>query len=128
VPEDLIEAITNKTETPAIVHAVSEKKHSTVLELEASFLKYFTGIEYNSEKLKTYNIFDSDHDFENCYGWTSTVTKKQLKRLKSNNIGFLMVNLTRVSDHIITSLLVKSYNFIMYCMFVVYVYNKVILI
>ncbi|AES94919.2 cupin family protein [Medicago truncatula] len=97
VPEDLIEAITNKTETPPIVHAVSEKKHSTVLELEASFLKYFTGIEYNSKNLKTYNIFDSDHDFENCYGWTSTVTKKQLKRLKSNNIGFLMVNLTRAS-------------------------------
>ncbi|GAU16602.1 hypothetical protein TSUD_233540 [Trifolium subterraneum] len=97
VPEDLIEAITNKTETPAIVHAGPEKKHNNVLELEGSLLKYFTGIESNSKKLKTYNIFDSDPDFENCYGWTSTVTKKQLKRLKSHNIGVFMVNLTRGS-------------------------------
>jgi hypothetical protein len=111
VPEDLIEAITNKTETPAIVHAVpvpeKKKKHNNVLELEASFLEYFIGTESNSKKLKTYNIFDNDPDFENCYGWTSTVTKKQLKRLKSHNIGVFMVNLTRVSSHIITSLLVK---------------------
>ncbi|PNY13170.1 vicilin-like protein antimicrobial peptides 2-2-like protein, partial [Trifolium pratense] len=97
VPEDLIEAITNKTETPAIVHAVPEKKHNNVLELEASLLEYFTGIESNSKKLKTYNIFDNDPDFKNCYGWTSTVTKKQLKRLKSHNIGVFMVNLTRGS-------------------------------
>ncbi|XP_004512222.4 vicilin-like seed storage protein At4g36700 [Cicer arietinum] len=97
VPEDLVEAITNKKETPAIVHAPSKRKHNSVLELEPSFLKYFIGIESNSKKLQTYNIFDNDPDFKNSHGWTLTVTKKQLKPLKQHNIGFLMVNLTMES-------------------------------
>lgn len=107
VPDDMVEAITNKTGTPAIVHAVSEK-HNTVWELEASFLKNFLGVRSNSKKVKTYNIFDNDPDFKNRHGWTLTVTKKQLKPLKRHNIGFLMVNLTRVSDYnnfILSSLL-----------------------
>ncbi|XP_027362675.1 vicilin-like seed storage protein At2g18540 [Abrus precatorius] len=93
VPEDLIEAITNKTETPGIVHAVSEKPN-TVWEMEASFLKNFIRVGSNSKKLKTYNIFDNDPDFKNRNGWSIAVTKKQLKTLKRNNIGFFMVNLT----------------------------------
>ncbi|KAG5069803.1 hypothetical protein JHK85_002180 [Glycine max] len=92
VPEDLIEAIINKTETPAIVHAVPEKRN-ILQELEASFLKNFLGIGSNSKKLKTYNIFDHDPDFKNPNGWSTAVTKKQLKSLKRTNIGFLMVNL-----------------------------------
>ncbi|XP_057444971.1 vicilin-like seed storage protein At2g18540 [Lotus japonicus] len=96
VPEDLIEAITNKTETPAIVHAVPEKtkKKDTIWELEESFLRNFLGFQLNSKKVKAYNIFDHDPDFKNPNGWTLTVTKKQLKSLKRHNIGFLMVNLT----------------------------------
>ncbi|RDX62083.1 Vicilin-like seed storage protein [Mucuna pruriens] len=92
-PEDLIETIIDKSNTPAIVHAVSEKQN-TVQELEATFLKNFLGIESNSKKLKTYNIFDHDPDFQNRNGWSVAVTKKQLKSLKRNNVGFLMVNLT----------------------------------
>lgn len=112
VPEDLVEAITNKTETPAIVHADPEKehkhKHNSAWELEALFLKYFSGILSNSKKLKTYNIFTNDPDFKNVHGWTTTVTKKQLKQLKRHNIGFLMVNLTMVSDYNFT----PSYNYL----------------
>ncbi|KAJ1415290.1 RmlC-like cupin domain superfamily [Sesbania bispinosa] len=94
VPEDLVEAITNKTDTPAIVHAdaVSEKQN-TVWELEASFLKNFLGIQSNSKRVMKYNIFDHDPDFKNRNGWTLTVTQKQLKSLKHHHIGFLMVNL-----------------------------------
>ncbi|KHN42001.1 Vicilin-like antimicrobial peptides 2-2 [Glycine soja] len=92
VPEDLIEAIINKTETPAIVHAVPEKRN-IVQELEASFLKNFLGVGSNSKKLETYNIFEHDPDFKNPIGWSTAVTKKQLKSLKRTNIGFLMVNL-----------------------------------
>lgn len=101
MPEDLIEAITNKTETPAIVHAVPEKakKKDTIWELEESFLRNFLGFQLNSKKVKAYNIFDHDPDFKNPNGWTLTVTKKQLKSLKRHNIGFLMVNLTAVSDY-----------------------------
>lgn len=98
VPEDLIEAIINKTETPAIVHAVPEKRN-ILQELEASFLKNFLGIGSNSKKLKTYNIFDHDPDFKNPNGWSTAVTKKQLKSLKRTNIGFLMVNLNMVSHY-----------------------------
>ncbi|KAI5439001.1 hypothetical protein KIW84_024656 [Lathyrus oleraceus] len=94
VPEDLAEAITDNKEAPAIVHAVPVKKHNNVLDLETSFLKYLRGIQSNSKELKTYNIFDNDPDFRDDYGWTSTVTNKQLKQLKHHNIGFFMVNLT----------------------------------
>ncbi|CAI8588729.1 unnamed protein product [Vicia faba] len=93
VPEDLAEAITDNREAPAIVHAVPVKKHNNVLELENSFLKYLRGIQSNSKKLKVYNIFDNDPDFRDDYGWTSTVTKKQVKELQHHNIGFFMVNL-----------------------------------
>lgn len=107
MPEDLAEAITDNKEAPAIVHAVPVKKHNNVLDLETSFLKYLRGIQSNSKELKTYNIFDNDPDFRDDYGWTSTVTKKQLKQLKHHNIGFFMVNLTMVSDHIIAPLIFK---------------------
>lgn len=99
-PEELVEAITNKTNTPAIVHAVTEEKVH-FWELEAWFLKSILGGEAvmsaNKKKPQTYNIFDNDPDFKNCNGWSLTVTKKQLKSLKPSNIGFLMVNLTAVS-------------------------------
>ncbi|KAH1157896.1 hypothetical protein GYH30_030231 [Glycine max] len=97
VPEDLIEAIINKTETPAIVHAVPEKRN-IVQELEASFLKNFLGVGSNSKKLETYNIFEHDPDFKNPIGWSTAVTKKQLKSLKRTNIGFLMVNLNMATE------------------------------
>ncbi|KAF7828828.1 vicilin-like seed storage protein [Senna tora] len=98
-PEELVEAITNKTETPAIVHAVS-KEQTKFWELEVWFLNSILGreignaISSNGKKLKSYNIFDNDPDFQNCYGWSLTVTHKQLKSLKPTNIGLLMVNLT----------------------------------
>ena len=98
MPEDLIEAIINKTETPAIVHAVPEKRN-IVQELEASFLKNFLGVGSNSKKLETYNIFEHDPDFKNPIGWSTAVTKKQIKSLKRTNIGFLMVNLNMVSHY-----------------------------
>lgn len=101
VPEELAEAITNKTDTPAIVHAVS-KEQTNLWELESWFSDRILGIEAvtssNSKKPRTYNIFDKNPDFKNCYGWSLTVTKKQLKSLKHTDIGFLMVNLTAVSD------------------------------
>ncbi|KAK7406656.1 hypothetical protein VNO78_08285 [Psophocarpus tetragonolobus] len=97
VPDDLIKVITNKRNTPAIVHAVSEKRN-IVQGLEAIILESFSGVvASNSKKVKTYNIFSHDPDFRNRYGWSIEVTKKQLKSLKRTNIGFFMVNLTRGS-------------------------------
>ncbi|KAI4327571.1 hypothetical protein L6164_020013 [Bauhinia variegata] len=96
-PNKTIEAITNRTESPAIVRAIS-KNETTSRELEAWFLKEIAGTEgglpTNSKKIKTYNIFQKNPDFQSCDGWSLTVTKKQLKSLKDTNIGFSMVNLT----------------------------------
>ncbi|MED6155693.1 hypothetical protein PIB30_007201 [Stylosanthes scabra] len=107
VPEDLVEAITNKSSIPGIVHGIKnvtskdapEDDRSTStpeLNLEDSLLGNILGIHSSSNKQKTntYNIFKDDPDFRNRHGWTLTVTKKQLKALKHTNLGFFMVNLT----------------------------------
>ncbi|XP_027914494.1 vicilin-like seed storage protein At2g18540 [Vigna unguiculata] len=96
VPDDLIEEIVNKKNTPAIVHADS-KKTNIVKTLEASFLKNFVGVGSNSNKLEKYNILNHDPDFKNRYGSSVAVSKRQLKSLKRTNIGFLMVHLNEGS-------------------------------
>ncbi|XP_068345100.1 vicilin-like seed storage protein At2g18540 [Pyrus communis] len=103
VSEEVIESIVNGTDQSAIVHAIPTKKE-TFWDLEARFLKTFLlgndGIAFNSKKKKettTYNIFDEDPDFENCNGWSLTVSKKNTHLLKGSNIGFFMVNLTKGS-------------------------------
>lgn len=98
VPDDLIEEIVNKKNTPAIVHADS-KKTNIVKTLEASFLKNFVGVGSNSNKLEKYNILNHDPDFKNRYGSSVAVSKRQLKSLKRTNIGFLMVHLNEVRDY-----------------------------
>ena len=102
VSEDLIEAITNRTEIPAIVHAVSKEETNT-WDFEAWLLNRVLGgdggIASNSKKIRTYNIFDKGPDFQNCNGWSLTVARKQLKSLKTTHMGIFMVNLTTVSDY-----------------------------
>lgn len=51
----------------------------------------------DKNKKKAYNIHESDHDVENCYGWSAIVTKKQLDVLKDSDFSVFMVNLTKVS-------------------------------
>lgn len=101
VSEDIIEMILNGTKQPAIVHALPEKKR-TLWQLEEQFLNVFLGgLESELEEsndVKTYNVFnDGQPDFQNPYGWSLTVGKKQLKKLKHTNIGLFMVNLTKVN-------------------------------
>lgn len=100
---------------PLIVHAVatqSRKPSSSLLpssfpwELEARFLKGFLGVgesgrELNKNKKKKkgiYNVYEAEPDFENCNGWSLTVTKKASHQLKGSNIGMFIVNLTTVSN------------------------------
>ncbi|KAE7999893.1 hypothetical protein FH972_004281 [Carpinus fangiana] len=99
VPEDLIEAITEGTKAPAIVHA-GPTKEKTLWELEARFLKVFlsdTGGMVLSKKTRTFNILEADPDIENCYGRSTTVTRKNFDLLKDSNIGLFLVNLTKGS-------------------------------
>ncbi|XP_038882657.1 vicilin-like seed storage protein At2g18540 [Benincasa hispida] len=104
-PEEVIEEIMNAKRPPLIVHAATtpskkKKKVAAVAwELEARLLKTFiggaSGMEFNKKKKKgVYNVYEVDPDFENCNGWSLTVTKKNSHQLKGSNIGFLVVNLT----------------------------------
>ena len=102
VSEDVIEAITNATKPPAMIHALPKTK-TNIWQLEDRFLTAFVigrrsplQAETNSNK-KSFNILDAKPDFENCNGWSLTVDKKDLKVLKRTNIGIFMVNLTKVS-------------------------------
>ncbi|XP_072978898.1 LOW QUALITY PROTEIN: vicilin-like seed storage protein At4g36700 [Typha angustifolia] len=45
-------------------------------------------------KTRTFNFYSSKPDEENCYGWSTAVTHKDLHVLKGSNIGVFMVNLT----------------------------------
>ncbi|GFY94013.1 RmlC-like cupins superfamily protein [Actinidia rufa] len=104
VPEEVIEEITSGPTTPAIVHA-EPKKGRTFWEFETQFMKGLLGskgysmfdLENKKRKIKTFNILKADKDFENCNGWSLTVTKKNLPALRGSNIGLLMVNLTKGS-------------------------------
>lgn len=106
-PEEVIEEIMTATRPPLIVHAVttpSKKKAAAAWELEARLLKAFiggaSGMEFNKKKKRKgiYNVYEVDPDFENCNGWSLTVTKKNSHQLKGSNVGFLVVNLTAVSN------------------------------
>uniref|UniRef100_A0A5B6YM59 Putative vicilin-like antimicrobial peptides 2-2 n=1 Tax=Davidia involucrata TaxID=16924 RepID=A0A5B6YM59_DAVIN len=104
VPVEVIEAITNGTKQPAIVHGVP-KKERTFWEWEAQLMKRILGskgysmfdVNNKKKKTKTFNMFSGKPDFENCNGWSLTVTKKDLNALKGSNIGLFMVNLTKGS-------------------------------
>ncbi|KAK2657261.1 hypothetical protein Ddye_010313 [Dipteronia dyeriana] len=102
VSEDVIEAITNATKPPAMIHALPKKK-TNLWQLEDRFLKAFVisrgsplQAERNDNK-KSFNILDAKPDFKNCNGWSLTVDKKDLKVLKHTNLGIFMVNLTKGS-------------------------------
>ncbi|KAG7993971.1 hypothetical protein I3843_01G031500 [Carya illinoinensis] len=102
VPEEVIEEIIEGTPAPAIVHAVQTREEN-FWELEARFLKVFLGgkaggMTFNKKKkTRAYNILDADPDFENCNGWSLTVTGRNANLLKGSNIGLFMVNLTKGS-------------------------------
>ncbi|KAI9165964.1 hypothetical protein LWI28_023794 [Acer negundo] len=103
VSEDVIEAITNATKPPAMIHALPKTK-TNIWQLEDRFLEAFVigrrnplqAAEGNKNK-KSFNILDAKPDFKNCNGWSLTVDKKDLKVLKRTNIGIFMVNLTKGS-------------------------------
>ncbi|XP_066356354.1 vicilin-like seed storage protein At2g18540 [Miscanthus floridulus] len=45
-------------------------------------------------KSKAFNFYSGKPDVENCYGWSRTMTNKDLDALHGSNIGMFMVNLT----------------------------------
>lgn len=51
----------------------------------------------NKNKNKKFNFFEAKPDVENCNGWSTVLTHKDLKALKSSHIEAFMVNLSKVS-------------------------------
>lgn len=103
VSDELIEALTNTTKSPAIVHDVAAQKN--LWPWETRFLKaLFIGsqdqdmydLENKKKADKTFNMRDAHPDVQNCNGRALTVTNKEMKVLKGSNIGIFMVNLTKV--------------------------------
>ncbi|KAL7101784.1 hypothetical protein ACP275_08G076300 [Erythranthe tilingii] len=107
VPAEVIDEILNGTKPPAIIHGVTKTKKSTSSwEVETQFVRAllrsnvynYNIFETNKKKKKTsvklFNLFRESKDFENCNGWSTTVTRKKLSALKGSNIGLFMVNLT----------------------------------
>ncbi|KAL3725835.1 hypothetical protein ACJRO7_030811 [Eucalyptus globulus] len=106
VPKEVVEEVISATRPPPIVHAAASEKRTKYWDWEARFLKTYlssTGhlVEGSSSnkktKTKTFNVFHTDHDFENCNGWSLMVTGKDMHALKHSNIGVFMVNLTKGS-------------------------------
>jgi hypothetical protein len=53
-------------------------------------------------KSKAFNFYSGKPDVQNCYGWSRTMTSKDLDALHGSSIGMFMVNLTTVIKHAIT--------------------------
>lgn len=47
-------------------------------------------------KSKAFNFYSGKPDVHNCYGWSRTMTNKDLDAMHGSNIGMFMVNLTTV--------------------------------
>lgn len=52
----------------------------------------------DKSKSKTFNFYSGKPDVKNCFGWSKTMTNKDLQNLRGSNIGMFMVNLTTVSE------------------------------
>ncbi|MGM7466749.1 cupin domain-containing protein, partial [Escherichia albertii] len=48
----------------------------------------------DKKETRLFNLFEEKKKIENCNGWSTTVTEKQLPALEGSNIGLFMVNLT----------------------------------
>ncbi|XP_044979400.1 vicilin-like seed storage protein At4g36700 [Hordeum vulgare subsp. vulgare] len=48
----------------------------------------------DKSKSKTFNFYSGEPDVKNCFGWSKTMTNKDLQNLRGSDIGMFMVNLT----------------------------------
>ncbi|XBI70004.1 hypothetical protein VPH35_064602 [Triticum aestivum] len=48
----------------------------------------------DKSKSETFNFYSGKPDVKNCFGWSKTMTNKDLQNLRGSNIGMFMVNLT----------------------------------
>ncbi|XP_073119912.1 vicilin-like seed storage protein At4g36700 [Henckelia pumila] len=109
VSDEVIEELTSGTMPPAIVPGITRSEsEKTSWEIEDRYItsllsgRSFDIFESNKkkkkkERAKLFNLLEEEKDFENCNGWSTTVTKKKLSALKGSNFGLFMVNLSEGS-------------------------------
>ncbi|KAK3148096.1 hypothetical protein QOZ80_3BG0290690 [Eleusine coracana subsp. coracana] len=116
VPREVAEAIKSTKSPPSIIPFNQEEEKDEesnwgveivdallgVRDLEDEFLnkkKKKDKHKHNEKKekkskSKTFNFYSGKPDVENCYGWSRTMTNKDLDALEGSNIGMFIVNLT----------------------------------
>ncbi|XP_009138441.2 vicilin-like seed storage protein At4g36700 [Brassica rapa] len=109
VPEEIIGLMTNRTQPPLIVHdmlSTPGEANTYTWQLQPRLLKLFAGYvsaaekkkkEKKTKKAKTFNVFESEPDFQSPNGRTITINRKDLEVLSGSMVGVSMVNLTQAS-------------------------------
>ncbi|KAG2319161.1 hypothetical protein Bca4012_054585 [Brassica carinata] len=121
VPEEIIGLMRNRTQPPLIVHdmlTTPGEANTNTWPLQTRLLKLFSGSadsvenkkkEKEKEKEKkekkkkkpkkatTFNVFESQPDFQSPNGQTITINREDLKVLQGSMVGVSMVNLTQGS-------------------------------
>ena len=113
VPPDVVEEIKSAKRPPSIIpcNPDQEKKKDEESNWTEEIFDALWGVdplnkkkkkekkekkEKKDKKSKTFNFYSGKPDVENCYGWSKTMTNKDLQDLKGSDIGMFMVNLTTV--------------------------------
>ncbi|XP_073018985.1 vicilin-like seed storage protein At4g36700 [Primulina eburnea] len=109
VSDEVIEELLSGTKPPAIVPADKQSPlEKTSWDIEDRYItSLLSSRSYNifesnkkkkrKESAKLFNFLEEEKDFENCNGWSTSVTRKKLSALKGSNFGLFMVNLTEGS-------------------------------
>ncbi|KAF2611161.1 hypothetical protein F2Q70_00012982 [Brassica cretica] len=122
VPEEIIGLMRNRTQPPLIVHdmlTTPGEANTNTWPLQTRLLKLFSGDasadsvenkkkeekekkekkekKQKTKKAKTFNVFESEPDFQSPNGRSITINRKDLKVLQGSMVGVSMVNLTQGS-------------------------------
>ncbi|KAF8101573.1 hypothetical protein N665_0204s0067 [Sinapis alba] len=109
VPEEIIGLMTNRTQPPLIVHdmlSTPGEANTYTWQLQPRLLKIFARYvsaaenkkkEKKTKNAKTFNVFESEPDFQSPNGRTITINRKDLKVLSGSMVGVSMVDLTQAS-------------------------------
>ncbi|KFK30291.1 hypothetical protein AALP_AA7G242500 [Arabis alpina] len=120
VPQEIIGLMQNRTQPPLIVQdmlSTPGQANTDMWQFPPRLLKLFGGDvsadsvmesaenkkkekkekKQKSKKAKTFNVFESEPDFESPNGRTITINTNDLKALSGSKVGVFMVNLTQGS-------------------------------
>lgn len=121
MPEEVIEELRGGERQPLIVGGGQSDGSSSMWDVGSwgpRGIRAFLGTNNNDvynfgnkkkKKNKTYNIYKAERDVDTCFGWSVTVTNKELDVLKHTDFGVFMVNLRQVSSSIKTCFMPRDF-------------------